>query len=628
MGRKMNRGKRAILFEYLPGKTYDFERTGVIARTTQIRSKLNTDLNLQLVLTAVEKAVKAWNPNCRLLFPVPLMTKANSFVLVEPISVSAEMFPMIFWCQNERCGRIYDRSRQGTPSSTLCPVCKNGRLIQLRFIQIHRCGALLPLNFYCLKCKSSANMSLNTRDSERIRGFQTVCRKCGTTSGVFGRFCPECSWEYPIPNVRRPKSMDIVVHRAGNTFYPHSVTLLNQPGRDLSAFLDIAEWAEVTAASYLEFPEMRDKRLLDLTRYAKTEPSTDTGFELTAKDVADLKARGFNDIQIANFIEMQAQLQPKKIQASKISEPSRIADSLIERTGVRREIWSQAGQDMLEVVLPMQTGDVKQLFDDTESEMEKGRRVAEQLGLSRVSLIADFPITTAVYGYSRVDYQPGRCFVNPFPPDRDQGSKFPIFIDMVQADAIMLRLDANRVCRWLEANGLKIILPKGSGSETLRQQAYFVELFNDVLLAQTIRKDNTHARMVFGLLHSLGHLCVRRAALLCGLDRTSLSEYLLPRSLSFAVYSSHRFGQTIGALTALFEQSLTEWLSQVRDSRRCVYDPVCADQGGNCHACMHLSEIGCQFFNLNLGRSFLFGGRDPEMDNVEVGYLDFSVLGS
>jgi hypothetical protein len=135
-------------------------------------------------------------------------------------------------------------------------------------------------------------------------------------------------------------------------------------------------------------------------------------------------------------------------------------------------------------------------------------------------------------------------------------------------------------------------------------------------------EDQAQARLVFGLLHTLSHLCVRQAALLCGLDRTSLSEYLMPKALTLAIYCNHRFGATIGALTALFEQSLAEWLNTVRDTRRCVYDPVCHDHEGACHACAHLAETSCRFFNLNLNRAFLFGGHDPQLTNVEVGYFD------
>ena len=86
---------------------------------------------------------------------------------------------------------------------------------------------------------------------------------------------------------------------------------------------------------------------------------------------------------------------------------------------------------------------------------------------------------------------------------------------------------------------------------------------------------------------------------------------------------NHRFGATIGALTSLFEQSFSEWLTDVRATRRCVYDPVCATGGGSCHACSHLAETSCRFFNLNLSRAFLFGGRDPTAGEVLVGYLDF-----
>lgn len=625
MGRKMERSKRSVLFEHLPGQTYDFERTGVIARTTHIRGRPNADLNLNLVIAAIEDEVRAWPPEQRRSFPNPLTTKANSFILIDPLSVSAEMFPRVFWCK--KCGQIYDYTgdakSSGVPASANCPKCKKGKLTQLRFVRVHRCGALLPLTPpLCRKCKSKANMALDTRGSERISNFRWICLKCNITSSVFGGSCPQCSWDTPIPNIRDPKTMSIEVHRAGSTFYAHHVTLLNQPGSKLSAFLGISEWPEIAAASYLEFPEIADKPLLDFVRYISPNSNGEVEFKLTDTDKADLRAKGYSDAKIEEFQQMQAQLRPKRRQEA---TPAIIATALTERTGVRREVWIGAGQDMLEAVLPMQTGNVRLLSDSTETGLNKAYNLAQRMGLDRVALIADFPITTATYGYSRVDYQPGKCFINPFPPDRDHGGKFPIFVDLLQADAVMLRLDADRVCRWLEANGWQVKLPRGTGQDPLRRQAYFVELFDNVQLRETISNSNPNVRMVFGLLHTLSHICVRRAALLCGLDRTSLNEYVLPRALSFAVYSSHRFGATIGALTALFEQSLAEWLTQVVDSRYCVYDPMCADQGGSCHACMHLAEISCQFFNLNLGRSFLFGGRDPELGEIRVGYFDPSL---
>jgi hypothetical protein len=96
---------------------------------------------------------------------------------------------------------------------------------------------------------------------------------------------------------------------------------------------------------------------------------------------------------------------------------------------------------------------------------------------------------------------------------------------------------------------------------------------------------------------------------------------VLPRALTSAIYCNHRSGAAIGAMTALYEQSLVEWLEAVSDSRRCVYDPVCKHREGSCHACTHLAEMSCSYFNLNLGRAFLFGGPDPEIGNIDVGFF-------
>jgi hypothetical protein len=152
-------------------------------------------------------------------------------------------------------------------------------------------------------------------------------------------------------------------------------------------------------------------------------------------------------------------------------------------------------------------------------------------------------------------------------------------------------------------------------------RSYFVQLFAGANLRETIR-GNDELRLVFGLLHSLAHLCVRQAAVLCGLDMTSISEYILPRALTASIYCNHRFGATIGALTALYEQSFTDWLRSVQSQGQCIYDPVCRDRDGACHACAYLAETSCRYFNLNLNRAFLFGGMDPVLQRRLVGYWE------
>jgi hypothetical protein len=414
--------------------------------------------------------------------------------------------------------------------------------------------------------------------------------------------------------------MDIEVHRAGRTFYAHTTVLLNIPRSQLDAFFNLPEWPAVAAGKFLRLPEVGNRSLADFVLSTSGQQATqDTG--LSGADLDDLLRRqASGELTPEQMVAEMQVLRQRRRQEQQTASPAGIVQAITQRTGVPWPTWERAGQEMLEAVIPTESGRPRELFSQTSP--SSAVQIASRIGLSRLALVTDYPIITAAYGYSRAEYSPQQqCRLNPFPPDRGHGGRFPIFVDEVQADALLLGLDPARVYVWLERNGFLPTLPVGSDPD-LARRAYFVQLFDDTPLRQTLQVDRAQARLVFGLLHTLSHLCVRQAALLCGLDRTSLSEYLLPRTLTFALYCNHRFGATIGALTALFEQSLAEWLNMVRGTRRCVYDPVCADRENSCHACTHLAETSCRFFNLNLGRAFLFGGRDPQVGNIQVGYFD------
>jgi len=613
----MYRGKQQVLFNYLPNRTFDFERVGAIARVVGVRGDPRTDLNALVLLSRIADEARAWQEEFRPALRDDIFRQPDRFVLLDPRCVQSELFPKVLWCQNSECGRVFDfRHRDSLPNQ--CPSCHQGRLVQLRFVKIHRCGALQPLlPPRCQQCHTSNHMSLDTRSSERISNFRWVCRQCNTALNLFGGNCNECQW--PDRAMRR---MDIEVHRAGRTFYAHTTVLLNIPHRRLDGFFSITEWPAIAAAKFLGMPEVANQTL---TNYGPSAPGSQSTLSpgLSGADLDELMRRhACGELTPDDFVREMQNLREQRQQEQHASSPSGIVQSLAQRTGVPWPIWQHAGQEMLEAIMPMETGRPTEL--DLRNSNEPSAQIARQMGLSRMVLVSDYPIITATYGFSRAEYRPNQCRLNPFPAHPDHGGKFPIFVDQVQADALLLSLNPDRVIAWLEQNGCQPEIPVGT-DQNLARRAYFIQLLSDTPLRETIPADCREARMVFGLLHTLSHLSVRQAALLCGLDRTSLSEYLLPRALTFALYCNHRFGATIGALTALFEQSLAEWLNAVKETRRCVYDPVCRDRASNCHACTHLAETSCRFFNLNLSRAFLFGGRDAELGDISVGYLDPSL---
>jgi len=413
--------------------------------------------------------------------------------------------------------------------------------------------------------------------------------------------------------------MDIEVHRARRTFWAHTTVLLNIPYRTFDSFFSMPEWPAIASAKFLGMPEVAHRTFVDYGR--SNEGAQNTG--LSGSDLDDLMRRQANgELTPEQFVvEMQA-LRERRQQEYQASSPTGIGQLLTQYTGVPWEIWQNAGQELLEAVMPLETGRPTEL--DLQNPTAPCAQIAAQMGLTRLALVSDYPIITATYGFSRAEYVPNQCRLNPFPPHPDFGGKFPIYVDQVQADALMVSLNPRRIVIWLERNGFQPMMPAGSNPDFART-AYFVQLLSHQPLHETLTAENKEARMVFGLLHTFSHLSMRRAALLCGLESTSLSEYVLPRALTFALYCNHRFGATIGALTALFEQSLSEWMNSIRETRRCVYDPVCRDRSGNCHACTHLAETSCRFFNLNLSRAFLFGGHDSELGEIRIGYLDQSL---
>lgn len=622
MTRTMSRGKGQVLTNYLPGKTFDFEKVSTIARVTDIHGvQEDENLNLRAILPKIAESARAWHPDYRTVLRDDILVDPSRFVLIDPRSVQAEMFPMVFWCQNPNCNRVFDYGHsESLPKKPTCRACKTGKLTQLRFVQIHQCGEIEPLTPpRCSRCHHNNKMALDTRGSERISNFRWVCRGCGDRKGVFGWYCQHCSWPDGGGEAKRMKP---VVHRTGSSFYAHATTLLNIPDKRLATFFEeVSDWQSIASAVFLELPEVAGRKLSEFVEDSvQVGPKVDDGLSADLDEIM-AEAGSLTGEEMAARIKASKE---RRQEERRLSSASGIGEALRNRTGVPVEDWKTAGQEMLEAVMPRETGNPHDLLPPGRaSEFPIAATAARGMGLTNLSLIEDFPIVTATYGFSRVDYKPNQCWLKPFPQKQEHDGKYPIFVDQVQADAILFRLDASRVVRWLECNGQMVNLP--SGEKEYAEPAFFVKLFDDAPLRQTLKADRAAARMVFGLLHTICHLLVKNAAVLCGIERNSLAEYVLPRALTSAVYCNHRSGATIGALTALYEQSLAEWLDTVRDTYRCVYDPVCKRREGSCHACTHLAETSCSYFNLNLGRAFLFGGTDPELGEIPVGFFNPSL---
>ena len=79
----------------------------------------------------------------------------------------------------------------------------------------------------------------------------------------------------------------------------------------------------------------------------------------------------------------------------------------------------------------------------------------------------------------------------------------------------------------------------------------------------------------------------------------------------------------MGALCSAFQAHLDKWLNHaIRNSRSCIFDPVCIQREKACAGCLFLNEVSCQHFNKDLDRSYLCGYYDAQTGNKIRGFWE------
>jgi hypothetical protein len=227
----------------------------------------------------------------------------------------------------------------------------------------------------------------------------------------------------------------------------------------------------------------------------------------------------------------------------------------------------------------------------------------ERAGIERIELIDRFPVLTAQFGYTRGKPNPGESRLRTY---RENTGEYVVYGDLAQTEALLIKLDPTTVLRWLVRQGFG--LPESSGS---REAA-------EAILATMgpMDRPNPLTERVIELVHSISHAFIKRAAVYAGIERSALSEVVLPTAFSFFVYAAARGDFVLGGLQALFESDLHHLLDgMVDDEHRCALDPGCEDTGAACAVCLHLGEPSCRMFNTRLSRKALAGG---------MGYFDIT----
>lgn len=559
---KTSRSLSQVLFSYLPDQTVDL--LGGVWQVTNWADARFVPVDDEVVRREISRAAYPWTAAGADSGLGEHLLKRREMQVVTPSESGVEVtrFPELFRCKS--CGRITDR----TDGPCACGAQSRG---QLPFVAYHRCGrAETP---WIPSCPTHRQVSLRRLPgTTRTADLVFDCPVCGREilKGFPWRKC-DCTYG---------GTLDYNVHRAAVVYTPRSTVIVNPPDQAVAAQLRAPAAADLTLRWALN--GMREKGPLE------SAPSID-GF------VALFEAQGFDAATARAMAEGAAARAGGKISTG----PAAI--------DLNDDVKEEAFEAALRLAYAASGSRVR--LDELAARSAPGARARyEQLyppaireaGIEAVELLETFPVLTAVFGYTRGDATAGRSTLRPF---RAPDGSLRIHAIKAETEGLLFRLDPLRTATWLAARG------HIASAETDAFEARLAIIRScEIPRAGEDPALTTAGADLLRLIHSMSHRLIRKIAAFAGIERDSLSEYLVPLHLGFVIFAASRGDFVLGGLQALFENDLDKALREVvHGEPRCPLDPGCSRNGSACAVCLHVGEPSCRYYNQFLARTTLFG---------------------
>lgn len=548
-----------ILFGHLPEQTVDAD--GGIWKVKRWNDpKVESTIDTGALREELIRAALPWRDNAQdggfvddLYQQRPVRVRS----LNRDEGIWCEPFPRLYLCQT--CKRLHDDPMGRCECGSL------RRRGQLPFVGYHdSCGSIKTP--YVRKCPKHGQRAVRFPGTASAAELIFYCPICNDViHRGFGAAC-DCD---------QGGALSFTVHRSGTVFKPRGISMINPPKREILSQIEQSGGGERALEWVLS--GMAGRRLTD-SAPARSQESIRRLLEERGFDTATIDAM-IAVMPAGNATQAVGPSLPTLIRGIAEREARQIALATFESRITIPDLLGHA-----------ENASVRSLYE-TAYQTSLARA-----GLGRVELIDRFPVLTAQFGYTRGPSAAGESRLRTY---RDPNGDYTVYGELALTEALFVRLNPLKVHAWLVKRGLPV-----DSAEDARTAASAIisamgppEAPTDV----TIR--------VTELVHSYSHAFIKRAAVFAGIERSALSELVLPTALSFFVYAAARGDFVLGGLQALFESELHHLLDGlVEDEHRCALDPGCEDTGGACAVCLHLGEPSCRMFNTALSRKALAGG--------------------
>lgn len=622
---RMHRGVQQALYKYLPGSWVDFIQSGggisYAVHVDYWNSVQLTNINSKRLLRIINQQVREFRESSQLggnatVNFSSIINEENYYVLTPKISDQAPAIvtsvkPWVFVCT--KCGHVrqyysYDEFKRNEHKP--CSQCR-GHMTQLKMIRFCKCG--YADGIFVPKCPTEGHGTKYM--TRRGSGIDFVCGKCGKKAPM-PFYCKECN-----------QKLEIKPALDSSHYLPFTLSLIDLLDKRKDVFLDAESdnrGEKIVIAQYLGL--VSQESYTDIIEKGKLTQNEEFD-NLLQKEADNLRNAGLDEATIAMVID-----------AKRRTNPNNQIFEAIEQVGQSLSFY---GEDSYKTVAEeimeydeLISAKMILTLDEAENDAEivnDGLRpdyksIAANLGFSKVQLCSGVPIVFSAYGFSRKTREASEgAVLNGFPQEMEKKNVYAI---RLETEGVLFELDRRKIINWLLDNEFITTedLPQDMsdyGIKTWFIDRVHLDRIHTFSSIDDFDNDGKITKAIYTLIHSISHVLIEEASEVCGLDKSSLSEYILPSIPAVFVYCSNSQGFNMGALYSAFQTHFDRWLSKAKErTQKCVFDPICIDKEKACSGCLYLNEISCRHFNKDLDRSYLCGYYDKQTKKKLKGFWE------
>ncbi|WP_205625963.1 DUF1998 domain-containing protein [Halorubrum tropicale] len=613
-GAEMERGIAQVMHDMGPGAVFSFARSGITMKVDEWRAEPLEGIDSGLVADHLAGRVESFRNGDQ---PPWRDIRDRGMDFYRVTSVSGEFFPTTVVCKECNAVTYRDTPKGLRQVGGSCPRgdC-SGDLQQIQFVLVHDCGTVTNLTpSPCDSCEALDHIYLKRGAPESLRTWSFRCDRCPSHKEELSGYCEGCG---DYIGVATPVE-------SGSVYYAQRDAIVEIPPIGVSeADIPYGEgWARVLMAAHLENPDLGADDI-PVEKVAATE--------------------GIDEEQIENYVdklgeenreivlEMIRDLSP----GDGFSRNAVVAMNEKDVTAPDDRNWHTLVAHQLFAYLRCTRGyqgvraDIEDVdrhptprsldefvedddFVEKHPEAKYYRKNLETLNVSDAWVVDNFPLLNLLFGYTRDSPSAGETDLQPFEHPYDDET-LAIYGDRSPSEAIVLELDRRAIIEWLLENStlVKRDAPDLNDDQALKQ--WFLENVDPREIQNPFTPiEDPMTEDVYTLIHSMSHALMSTASEQCGLDRDSISELLLPNVPAIILYAESMEHFALGGMFTLFKTQINDWIADTKKfASECIYDPACknAEEAAECHACMHVSEFTCEYFNESLDRNMLVGSED------------------